>query len=336
MVFTFIPRLLVLFLFTCVFGLKRRRNTATGYTYWYREPLPSSSSSISSSSSSSSCSSSASVTKKTKKPDGTDDDDGDEPLNLFHGLCGFSGYLGVLSLLLTKLSGSTQAATRGCVIPEIDDVSINLSFNNPLSRAKLVRTVRDAMDDHCGGRAGVVLGHSLGTCMATWLLLDAPQYVGRVLLIDPICILLELPDVAFNFLYRPPSVARSSVLEWLMYVFVSTEAGIARYFRRNFYWYNNILPAEALQRTVELKGADESSVGRESEHDDFFWVDPGAVDGEDGGEADAKSTSEPAAPGRTSEPRLVTTTIPTIIFLVSSADEWGAACTERHQLQDPR
>ena len=305
MVFTFIPRLLVLLLFTCVFGLKRRRNPATGYSYWYREPLASSSKSA------------------TKKADDNDETDDDEPLIVFHGLCGFSGYLGVLSLLLTKLSGSKQAATRGCVIPEIDDVSINLSFNNPLSRAKLVRTVRDAMDGHCRGRAGVVLGHSLGTCMATWLLLDAPQYVGRVLLIDPICILLELPDVAFNFLYRPPSVARSSVLEWLMYVFVSTEAGIARYFRRNFYWYNNILPAEAIQRTVqrttELKEAKrsvkESSVSRED--DDFFLVDPGTVEGEGEGEVEAKGTPETAGSNRTSEPSLVTTTIPTIIFLVS-------------------
>ena len=53
--------------------------------------------------------------------------------------------------------------------------------------------------------------------------------------------MLELPDVAFNFLYRQPTLATATALGWLMDTIVSTELGVATFFRRRFFWFNNLL-----------------------------------------------------------------------------------------------
>ena len=46
------------------------------------------------------------------------------------------------------------------------------------------------------------------------MLLDAPAAVQSVALVDPICFLLEMPDVTFNFLYRQPTL-RGRAVAWL-------------------------------------------------------------------------------------------------------------------------
>lgn len=96
--------------------------------------------------------------------------------------------------------------------------------------------------DALGIATAVIAGHSFGTVMASWVVrswrksqqmavrtlsseetpllsqTDKPGPVScelasrftSLLLIDPIPILLHLPDVAYNFLYRPPKRAN----EW--------------------------------------------------------------------------------------------------------------------------
>jgi hypothetical protein len=56
-------------------------------------------------------------------------------------------------------------------------------------------------------------------------------------MIDPIPILLHLPDVAFNFLYRQPSTAN----EWQLWYFASRDADVARVLGRHFFWQECVL-----------------------------------------------------------------------------------------------
>lgn len=50
----------------------------------------------------------------------------------------------------------------------------------------------------------VVLGHSFGSVMASWVAREAPGLVAGLGLLDPIGVLLFLPDVCHNFIYRVP------------------------------------------------------------------------------------------------------------------------------------
>lgn len=61
--------------------------------------------------------------------------------------------------------------------------------------------------------------------------------ITSILLIDPIPILLHLPDVAFNFLYRQPSSAN----HWQLWYFASRDADIARALSRHLFWQECLL-----------------------------------------------------------------------------------------------
>jgi len=82
------------------------------------------------------------------------------------------------------------------------------------------------------GQGVVVVGHSFGSIIATWLITHRPNLVSQLVLIDPVCLLLFLPDVCCNFLYRSPQ----SIMEVLI-AFVSVELTISNTLRRHFWWY---------------------------------------------------------------------------------------------------
>lgn len=81
--------------------------------------------------------------------------------------------------------------------------------------------------------------------------------ISSILMIDPIPILLHLPDVAFNFLYRSPSSAN----EWQLWYFASRDADVARVLGRHFFWHDCVLWKEdilpdrnALERDRKWEG----------------------------------------------------------------------------------
>ena len=83
----------------------------------------------------------------------------------------------------------------------------------------------------------VVFGHSLGSAMTVWLLKFAPERLAGLVLCDPISLLLQYSDVAYNFIYRPSLAAAEIFFEW-----ISKEPGIALTLRRNFHWFDNVFP----------------------------------------------------------------------------------------------
>lgn len=84
-----------------------------------------------------------------------------------------------------------------------------------------------------------------------------PELVCNITLIDPVSLLLALPDVAYNFLYRKPS----TMMEYIIYFTASREITISHTLHRNFWWYNNVLWLEDVDPSVgvvvALSGQDE-------------------------------------------------------------------------------
>ena len=46
--------------------------------------------------------------------------------------------------------------------------------------------------------------HSYGTTCLSWIVQKCPQYISRIIFIDPICFRLFEPYVVYNFIYRTP------------------------------------------------------------------------------------------------------------------------------------
>mmetsp|Transcript_18022 Transcript_18022/g.42120 ORF Transcript_18022/g.42120 Transcript_18022/m.42120 type:complete len:466 (+) Transcript_18022:89-1486(+) len=198
---SFIPRMATKMVFQVVLGLQRKRCKESGLYYWWRAPR---------------CTDEA-------VPD----------LLFFHGLCGFTGYLPVIVITLLT------SPSRGAVLLELEDVSQCLNFDRWPTRQAVLGAVQSGLAQLASvrgySRPVVVFGHSLGTCAATAVLEESNADIIGVMLVDPVCMLLELPDVAYGFLYRAPQ----EFFDWLCLLWCSGEPGISLYFRRRFFWYNN-------------------------------------------------------------------------------------------------
>merc|ERR1719473_2447874 len=81
-----------------------------------------------------------------------------------------------------------------------------------------------------------------------------PQYVSRCVLVDPVCIFLNLPDVCVNFLYKRPRSMHGRLLRFIG----SREFGVARCLMRHFFWTDSVLFPEMLPpgSSVTLMGRD--------------------------------------------------------------------------------
>ncbi|ORY84262.1 hypothetical protein BCR37DRAFT_333211, partial [Protomyces lactucae-debilis] len=131
---------------------------------------------------------------------------------------------------------------------EIPCVAMKLVEKLPV-RAELVRDVVAMLKNHGGHTEALFAGHSLGTVVVSWILHLAPQVCRKVMLIDPVVWLLHYPDVAYNFLHRPPSNAN----QWLYNFFVCSEPGIARFLGRGFVWHENVLWFEDVPAHCEMR-----------------------------------------------------------------------------------
>jgi len=117
----------------------------------------------------------------------------------------------------------------------------------------------------------VLMSNSYGTLLSAYIihsacpqsaqLIEAEGHHGRhfhpiihkishTILIDPIPILLHLPSVAYNFLYRMPSRAA----EWQLWYMASRDPDIARALGRSFFWEQGALWGDDLAQFMETKG----------------------------------------------------------------------------------
>ncbi|KAI9768078.1 MAG: hypothetical protein M1840_005112 [Geoglossum simile] len=143
----------------------------------------------------------------------------------------------------------------GVIALEILPVSFRIA-GAALSREDMCRQIQTILLRH-GFEKFVLVAHSYGSVITTHLLKnpEVASQISSIVLVDPVSILLHLPDVAYNFTYRTPKHAN----EWQLWYFASRDMSVAQTLFRRFFWAENILWKEDIlgQRvTVFLGGRD--------------------------------------------------------------------------------
>lgn len=174
------------------------------------------------------------------------------PLVFFHGIgIGFWPYTKCLGYINMACADDDQI---GIIALEYLPVSSRLT-DPPLTQAEFLAQITLLVDAH-GWDEFAVLGHSYGTALATHML-KSPALGPRIpsiILIDPVSILLHLPDVAYNFTRRRPRRAN----EYQLWYFGSTDPGVAYCLGRHFFWKDNIAWKEDL---VQMAGKSSTANG---------------------------------------------------------------------------
>ena len=126
---------------------------------------------------------------------------------------------------------------REIVLLEVPHIITQLSFEAP-DRTDTVESLAEIFSLHSIAHCAVA-GHSFGSIVAGWAAAAFPSQVQQLVLIDPVCLLLCLPDVAVNFLYRsPPANLFHRTLKDLLDP--SSEITVSHALRRHFWWYQNV------------------------------------------------------------------------------------------------
>ncbi|KAI8629754.1 hypothetical protein F5Y19DRAFT_75490 [Xylariaceae sp. FL1651] len=172
------------------------------------------------------------------------------PIVFLHGIgIGLWPYVRYLSSFNETSSETDQI---GIIALEILPVSMRFT-DAPLSQTEFLSQITAILRAH-GWDNFIVVGHSYGTVLATHMLKSAilSPRIDSVVLIDPVCLLLHLPDVAYNFTRRKPKRAN----EWLLWYFASMDPGVAHCLGRHFFWKDNIAWKEDLIGIVEKSTTD--------------------------------------------------------------------------------
>ena len=185
-----------------------QRMSTANVTYWYKAPSASSS------------------THELEESN-------NYPLLFMHGICG--GYLGYLKII------TTLGSEKEVILVDFDQIKIcNFaalkSSPSPEHYAKKVKTI---LNYHRIEKISLV-GHSFGTITATWFLKFFPENVAHLTLLDPVCILLGLPDVAINMIYRNPT----TLIEYGIFFFAAMDLTVSHTLYRHFFWNHNLFCIE--------------------------------------------------------------------------------------------
>jgi hypothetical protein len=145
---------------------------------------------------------------------------------------------------------------RSVFMIDLDAIKINSMVFHMPTPEQFSNKIKILLKRHHVSKVSVV-GHSFGTITAGWLVKHQPEIVSHLTLIDPVSLLLGLPDVAYSFLYKKPK----SFIEWIIYIFGSRELTISHTLHRQFWWYRNVLWLEEVPShigvVVGLAGKDE-------------------------------------------------------------------------------
>ena len=138
---------------------------------------------------------------------------------------------------LNNMKDEANQGETGLIAVEIMPISFRITHAAP-RRDEMKEEILKIVRSH-GWNEFVLVAHSYGSVMATHLLQDEifSTMIEAVLLVDPVSILLHLPDVAFNFTCRQPMEAN----EHQLYYFASMDMGVAHTLSRRFFWQQNIL-----------------------------------------------------------------------------------------------
>ncbi|KAK1455895.1 hypothetical protein CMEL01_04655 [Colletotrichum melonis] len=163
------------------------------------------------------------------------------PVVFLHGIgIGLWPYVRFLAEITTmRIRGRGRT---GVIAIEILPVSFRLT-DPPLGKEVFLRQFKQIVNHHAWDKFALV-SHSYGSILSTHAMRcpDLQARIPRAVLIDPVSILLHLPDVAYNFTRRAPSTAN----EWQLWYFASMDPGVAHCLGRYFFWRENAIWADEL------------------------------------------------------------------------------------------
>ncbi|KAM3576717.1 hypothetical protein VYU27_001312 [Nannochloropsis oceanica] len=167
------------------------------------------------------------------------------PMIFFHGISpGLNLYLLVIHIL---------SKGRKVVLMEVPHIAMCLNFKAK-RLGDMVKTVEIIAKRHRMPHFAVA-GHSFGSLCAAWVTKHLKHNVRQLILLDPVSLLLGLPDVCYNFLHKRPR----TIMEYILHYGGSTEITIHHTLRRQFWWYEGQLFLDAIKCPVfiGLSGNDE-------------------------------------------------------------------------------
>lgn len=173
------------------------------------------------------------------------------PVLFIHGIgIGLWPYVDTLEAI-SKQSGVAQNDTAdGSVgVLAIELLPICSRLTQPiLQREEFIKQITTILDSH-GYDNFVLASHSYGSVFSTYMLThDAlASRIRATVLVDPVTILLHMPDVAFNFTVRQPKTAN----EWQLWYFASKDPGTSHTLGRHFFWNENCLWKSRIKELVE-------------------------------------------------------------------------------------
>lgn len=165
------------------------------------------------------------------------------PILFLHGIgVGLNTYVSFLQDLNASSESDERDGDVGILALELLPISFRITHPLP-RREEFCLQLKVILESHQEFAHGFTLvAHSYGSVLATHILsspssISLKILVKSLVLVDPVSVLLHLPDVAYNFTYRSPR----SASQWQLWYFASTDIGVAHTLARGFFWSENIL-----------------------------------------------------------------------------------------------
>lgn len=190
-----------------------------------------------------------------RRDEGDEEDKDSEACVFVHGLgVGVTPYIAFIQEILRASPHKTLAVVElphlamrlANKVPTVDDLVLGL----------------DTVLDDCAGPGGraTCMGHSYGSLVLAQYTRTRPHRVASLGLIDPVCILLCLPYVIYNFVYKYSDFKdfKGTMLDMVRLFMCSREFNVARALCRGFNWHNLYLWAHQMpvNTVVMLAGRD--------------------------------------------------------------------------------
>ena len=171
------------------------------------------------------------------------------PILYIHGIgVGLIPHVGFLRELDRALNSELKHDDNvGILAIEVLQVSSRLT-QGMLTRGEFLRQLNQVLDFNSYHRF-VLVSHSYGSVLSTHVLThdSLAARVSATLFVDPVTLLLHMPDVAYNFTIRKPRHAN----EWQLWYFASKDPGVAHTLGRHFFWSENMLWRDRVMELVQ-------------------------------------------------------------------------------------
>lgn len=159
---------------------------------------------------------------------------------LCHGLgVGFMPYI-EFALQLAR-----EDRVRALYVIELPHISSRFAMTFPSTR-EVVDGISDMLLKGGHDKGAHFIGHSYGTFVAAWCVQQRPEMVISTTLLDPVSLLIFMPDVVRNFMYRKP---QGFVQEAIMF-FIARELHASHTLTRQFLWWENVMWLEDAPKHV--------------------------------------------------------------------------------------